>query len=169
MNSLTSAVAEPVGVASVKIETGRQELAEGPTENNNPSQETFPRTETEILNPLQDPGTVESARPRTVKSSSDSKLLEITSKLEGALTAKTKSDGNLQFCKLQWLEKHLHATRLLIEADSQNDSSNASVHDYENMIFLNVNRTDWGIRHWKSYSDIENSFHDNSICKVIST
>lgn len=153
---MASATAEPVIVASVKLEP-----TEKVAENNNPTQE--PCTEVQIT--LQNPPNTESTKPRTVKSFSDSRLLDVASKLEGALILKTKSDGDL--LNLPWLEKRVQATRLILsETDSQSVSSSASVHDYENMVILNVNRTDWGIRHWKSYSDIETSFHDNSICKV---
>ena len=83
---------------------------------------------------------------------------------------KTKSDGHLQvghfLCSKKSMSTKQSAMLADEIADSKSESSNASVHDYENMVVLNINRTDWGIRHWKSYSDIETSFHDNSVCKV---
>ena len=82
---------------------------------------------------------------------------------------KTKSDGHLQVGHFLCSKKSMSTKQSMLAdeiADSKSESSNASVHDYENMVVLNINRTDWGIRHWKSYSDIETSFHDNSVCKV---
>lgn len=105
-------------------------------------------------------------RNRPLKSNSDSRLIDtVTPKVGGVVTLlKSKSDGQLPMKYV--VEKRLWD--LLTKEDAQSDASSVSpsFHDYENMITLNVNRTDWGIRHWKSYSDIETSFHDNSVCKV---
>ncbi|XP_053631187.2 uncharacterized protein [Cherax quadricarinatus] len=38
-------------------------------------------------------------------------------------------------------------------------------HDYENICAININREMWGVRHWKTYSDIEDRIHDNSTTK----
>ena len=104
-------------------------------------------------------------RNRAAKSISDSRLIDTVPKVGGVVSMlKTKSEG--QLLMKYAVEKRLWD--LLTKDDNQSDASSVcpSFHDYENMITLNVNRTNWGIRHWKSYSDIETSFHDNSICKV---
>lgn len=111
---------------------------------------------------------MEPAGRRTGKSISDSRLLEVTSVADEAPMLKTKSEGHLQVWNWSCSNKAMPTQSFLFvnEIDSKSEASNTSVHDYENMVVLNVNRTDWGIRHWKSYSDIETSFHDNSVCKV---
>ena len=111
------------------------------------------------------------AKNRTLKALSDSKLIaKKVDCADPAVLAKSKSDG--QLVPVSTLEAKLRELVSIKEnASNQNDTSSdassicLSVHDYENMPVFNVNRTDWGIRHWKSYSDIENSFHDNSISK----
>lgn len=161
-NSLASAVIEPVAVAAVKVES------EIPLENNNPSQGTVPYVEKMEILELQDPLVMGSTRYRTGKSISDSRLMEVTTVPDEARMLKTKSEGHLQVGNFSFFQKALSMQSALLanDVDSKSENSNSSVHDYENMAVLNVNRTDWGIRHWKSYSDIETSFHDNSVCKV---
>jgi hypothetical protein len=159
--SLASAVIESATVAVVKVESNI------PLENNNPSQGTVPYVEKMKILELQNPLVMEPARCRTGKSISDSRLLEVTSVPDEARMLKTKSDGLLQVGNMSNSDKAvLMPQQMANEIDSKSESSNTSVHDYENMVVLNINRTDWGIRHWKSYSDIETSFHDNSVCKV---
>lgn len=115
----------------------------------------------------------ESAFSRALNSISDSKL-EVTSEMSRIPMTKTKSEGEIpgpsSFPFNLLCEKNNgRLTCSLDESDSRcSTGSDASVHDYENMAFLNVNRTDWGIRHWKSYSDIETNCHDYSVCKVTS-
>lgn len=103
----------------------------------------------------------------TLKSRSDSNLIEILIK-PTLVMVKSKSDG--QLITTCTTDKTPQLKPGLDDDDDDgavsDETSSVSVHDYENMAALNVNRTDWGIRHWKSYSDIENSFHDNSVCKV---
>ena len=104
-------------------------------------------------------------RNRPIKSNSDSRLIDTVSKIGCVVSMlKTKSEG--QLLMKYSVEKRLWD--LLQDTHSDTSSMCPSFHDYENMIALDVNRTNWGIRHWKSYSDIETSFHDNSICKVYS-
>ena len=103
--------------------------------------------------------------PHCLKFSSDSKLLEVNYKFPVSSLIKTKSDGQLHVGNSTILPTRLSACTN--DTNSQHELSIISVHDYENMAALNVNRTDWGIRHWKSYSDIETNIHDYSVCKVL--
>lgn len=111
------------------------------------------------------------AKNRTQKAVSDSKLVaKKDASTDLSVLLKSKSDG--QLITVSTLEAKLrelvsNANKTLNNDDTRSDVSSIclSVHDYENMPVFNVNRTDWGIRHWKSYSDIENSYHDNSISK----
>ncbi|XP_047493660.1 uncharacterized protein LOC125042208 [Penaeus chinensis] len=49
---------------------------------------------------------------------------------------------------------------------NETQSTQASVpHDYENICAININRAMWGLRHWKTYSDIEDRIHDDSTYK----
>lgn len=49
---------------------------------------------------------------------------------------------------------------------NETQSTQASVpHDYENICAVNINRAMWGLRHWKTYSDIEDRIHDDSTYK----
>ena len=163
INSLASAVIEPVAVATTIIESEIHE-------NNNPSQGIQPYAKKIEIHELQNPFAMESVSRRTGKSISDSRLLEVASVADEAQIQRTKSDGHLQIGNVSCSIKAMPMRSVLFvnEIDPKSESSNTSVHDYENMVVLNVNRTDWGIRHWKSYSDIETSFHDNSVCKVYS-
>jgi len=117
-----------------------------------------------IIEPLE-PNPVEETCPpknKTLKALSDSKLISVACKGQAVLS-KSKSDG--QLVAAPTLEKKLRELLLLQNEDAGSEVSSIclSVHDYENMPVFNINRTDWGVRHWKSYSDIENSHHDNSI------
>lgn len=142
-SSLASSLPEPV------TETEISSVVQVSTEDSAPIQPIVP--------------TPDPAGPkcRSFKSTSDSSLIvETASKLVPKMP-KSKSEGQLlASCSV---ENHLPDGEDLTAADT---SVHSSIHDYENLATLNVNRTDWGIRHWKSYSDIENSFHDNSVCKV---
>ena len=109
------------------------------------------------------------SRNRTQKAFSDSKLIaKIVTCTDLTVLPKSKSDGQLGSTlgtKLSEIVSNNDNTSNNDEAPSDVSSICLSVHDYENMPVFNVNRADWGIRHWKSYSDIENSYHDNSISK----
>ena len=48
---------------------------------------------------------------------------------------------------------------------SSNELSFSSNHDYENLPPINVNRAMLGVRHWKTYLDIEDRMHDFSTFK----
>ncbi|ROT72519.1 XK-related protein 6 [Penaeus vannamei] len=49
---------------------------------------------------------------------------------------------------------------------NETQSTQASVpHDYENICAVNINRAMWGLRHWKTYSDIEDRIHDDNEAK----
>ncbi|KAI9554096.1 hypothetical protein GHT06_019368 [Daphnia sinensis] len=158
--SLASALIEPVAVSTIKVESPGV-----PIENNNPRQDRLPYAgKTEVVAEVEQPKHLGASRNGGVKSHSDSRLLEMTNNPFEARMLKTKSDGQLHV--VNFLPGKMVQTGLLCDgADSKSESSCTSVHDYENMVFVNVNRTDWGIRHWKSYSDIETSYHDNSVCK----
>lgn len=164
---MASAVNEHVVVASVKIEAPEKSV-----ENNNPFQGTLPCSETVEVMKLQEIcKSAESPRQRTVKSWSDSKLdISVPNHFKSCeiQMIKTKSEGHLQANSFSsGPVKPLRVSLLNSEvALAENETSINSVHDYENMAVLNINRSEWGIRHWKSYSDIENSFHDNSVYKV---
>ncbi|XP_045029930.1 uncharacterized protein LOC116922800 isoform X2 [Daphnia magna] len=159
--SLASALIEPVAVGTIKVESSGV-----PLENNNPHQGMLPYAgKTEVVAEVEHPKHLGASRSGGVKSLSDSRLLEITNIPFEARILKTKSDGELHMVNFLHPGKMVQTGLLCDEADSKSESSCASVHDYENMVFVNVNRTDWGIRHWKSYSDIETSCHDNSVCK----
>ena len=56
---------------------------------------------------------------------------------------------------------HLLAQNL----DETQTTQSSIPHDYENMCAVNINRAMWGVRHWKTYSDIEDRIHDNSTVK----
>lgn len=162
---MASTVVEPIIVASIKLD-----IDEKPTvENNNPARGTVvDEANVEVTD--QHEHFTESTRQWTVKSYSDSRLEIPPNHFVSAetLMAKTKSESHLQLNTISVPVKPIRLSILFNEAYSQtSESSTYSIHDYENLAFLNVNRTDWGIRHWKSYSDIETSFHDNSVCKVI--
>ena len=43
------------------------------------------------------------------------------------------------------------------------NSSNLASHDYENLALININRGGIGVRHWKTYSDMADDTHDNSV------
>lgn len=134
---MASALPEPLAEANINIEN--------PQRNNNAS----PKIPERISAPI----------PMKNKSNSSS-LLDPAPK-QNLSVAKSKSVGHLLV-----LKEFTTNTQHLSTEDSESVASSASFHDYENMAVLNVNRTDWGLRHWKSYSDIETSFHDNSICRV---
>jgi len=136
---LASALPEPLAEANINIEN--------PQRNNNASPKILERISAPI--------------PMKNKSNSDSSLLDPAAPKQNLSVAKSKSVGHLVVMK----EFATNTQRVSTE-DSESVASSASFHDYENMAVLNVNRTDWGLRHWKSYSDIETSFHDNSICRV---
>lgn len=52
---------------------------------------------------------------------------------------------------------------LVIPALNETQTSQSSVpHDYENICAININREMLGVRHWKTYSDIEDRVHDYS-------
>ena len=97
---------------------------------------------------------------------SDSQIVKRTQQQnEAAALHKSKSDGSIVASAGVDLEKRLRD--LLSDdqvASSESSSVYGSVHDYENIASINVNRTDWGVRHWSTYSDIEASYHDNSVC-----
>ena len=100
------------------------------------------------------------------KSTSDS-CLTVDTFSKPLTMLKSKSEGLLlAICSLDNAPLHSAACDADGCSGDEAASIHSSVHDYENLAALNVNRADWGIRHWKSYSDIENSFHDNSVCKV---
>ena len=42
------------------------------------------------------------------------------------------------------------------------DISNLTSHDYENLALVNINRAPLGPMHWRTYSDMANSRHDDS-------
>ena len=42
------------------------------------------------------------------------------------------------------------------------DLSSFSSHDYENLALVNINRAPLGVQHWRTYSDMANSKHDES-------
>lgn len=166
---MASTVVEPVIIASVKLD-----VTENPAlENKNPAQDTVvEEANMEISGMHHVEHVANSFRQLTIKSYSDSRL-EIPPSHPvptETLMTKTKSEGHFQLNTISVPVKPIRLSILVNEAYSQtSETSTYSVHDYENLAFLNVNRTDWGIRHWKSYSDIETSFHDNSVCKVIAT
>lgn len=109
----------------------------------------------------------ESAIAKTFRALSDSKLEILPSAFKTLTMSKTKSEGEIKKDNHVLLNAYCVKPFILNESNSRSSvASSASVHDYENMAILNVNRTDWGIRHWKSYSDIETDCHDNSVCKV---
>ena len=98
---------------------------------------------------------------RIIASKSDSKLPRASAVV---MLKTSKSDG--QIVAQDSLEKRLRELLSCEDELSEGASSlYVSVHDYENMAAINVNRTEWGVRHWKTYSDIECSYHDNSICR----
>lgn len=138
-----------------------------PLQNSSPQQGTLPQTgNMHVVVEVAHQEQLDCTRNRGVKSLSDSRLLEISTIPCEARMLKAKSDGQLEMGNFS-LPRRMVQTRLLVdESDAKSESSCASVHDYENMVFVNVNRSEWGIRHWKSYSDIETSYHDNSVCKV---
>ncbi|KAK4317653.1 hypothetical protein Pmani_011275 [Petrolisthes manimaculis] len=52
---------------------------------------------------------------------------------------------------------------LVIPNLNETQTTQSSVaHDYENICAVNINREMWGVRHWKTYSDIEDRIHDSS-------
>lgn len=119
-------------------------------------------------------------------SCSDSKLNCNSQSQRSSKMVKSKSCDNM----ISWPKDRLHS---ILQTTEENGSDNSptssiasptivastiddgdddttstcpsSVHDYENMPCVNVNRTDWGVRHWTTYSDIETSCHDNSVCR----
>nr|XP_045616315.1 uncharacterized protein LOC123769273 [Procambarus clarkii] len=57
---------------------------------------------------------------------------------------------------------------LVMENLNETRTTQSSVpHDYENICAININREMWGVRHWKTYSDIEDKdrIHDGSTYK----
>ncbi|XP_068230219.1 uncharacterized protein [Palaemon carinicauda] len=55
---------------------------------------------------------------------------------------------------------------LVIDNLDETRTTHSSIpHDYENICAVNINRAMWGVRHWKTYSDIEDRIHDNSTIK----
>ncbi|XP_064104747.1 uncharacterized protein LOC135214407 [Macrobrachium nipponense] len=55
---------------------------------------------------------------------------------------------------------------LLVDNLDETRTTHSSIpHDYENICAVNINRAMWGVRHWKTYSDIEDRIHDNSTVK----
>ena len=43
------------------------------------------------------------------------------------------------------------------------NNSNLASHDYENLALININRSALGVSHWKTYSNMADEDHDNSI------
>lgn len=55
---------------------------------------------------------------------------------------------------------------LVVPTLNETQTTQSSVpHDYENICAININREMWGVRHWKTYSDIEDRVHDYSTYK----
>lgn len=55
---------------------------------------------------------------------------------------------------------------LVVQTLNDTQTTQSSVpHDYENICAININREMWGVRHWKTYSDIEDRAHDYSTYK----
>lgn len=104
---------------------------------------------------------------------SDSKLLPLinTKDRNESMLRSSKSDGHMSEAPHENLQKQLQeplvvAARNVDEPLGEVTSVCSSVHDYENLATININRCpDWGVRHWSTYSDIEGSCHDSSICR----
>lgn len=57
-------------------------------------------------------------------------------------------------------------SNLTLQNLNETQTTQSSVpHDYENICAININREMLGVRHWKTYSDIEDRIHDSSTYK----
>ena len=49
-----------------------------------------------------------------------------------------------------------------LDPNREGNIDSLSAHDYENLALININRTALGVTHWRTYSDMANSKHDES-------
>ena len=61
----------------------------------------------------------------------------------------------------KWSDKTI-SLDILNPGTGPTDISNLTSHDYENLALVNINRAPLGPLHWRTYSDMANSHHDDS-------
>ncbi|KAK7084787.1 XK-related protein 6 [Halocaridina rubra] len=92
-------------------------------------------------------------------------IIEVES---SGLSSENQSDLESAFDDKENLSRNLppKPVNLVVQNLDESQTTQSSVpHDYENICAVNINRAMLGVRHWKTYSDIEDRIHDNSTFK----
>ena len=105
----------------------------------------------------------ESSPPRDTTASCD----KAKERLHAPLTIIIPNISNQAFTKSssqspdKWSDKTI-SLDILNPENGPPDISTFSSHDYENLALVNINRAPLGPQHWRTYSDMANSRHDDS-------
>ena len=124
-----------------------------------------------VLKDVTNVPTINTSTPSSVKPGSNNANDECCDKgkerLHAPLTIIIPNISNQAFTKSssqspdKWSDKTI-SLDILNPGTCPPDISNLSSHDYENLALVNINRAPLGPLHWRTYSDMANSRHDDS-------